>query len=327
MPAMPTSRDDARRAAWSAYWATGGIHSCVGSLDERYSGAIGAFWQRVFEALPDAPVRALDLATGNGAIPRMLWLQRQGQGVEIDAVDLAELRPTWHDPTQHAGIRFRPGVDMETSLPFEAEAFDLVCSQFGFEYARREPALAEALRVLRPDGRLALVMHHAGSVLVQVAKAELGNQALLAAPEGLLACAEAALPWIAMARRGEDPGRVPAALAARNQYNAAAQALDRAIAASPAPDLLLQARDQIGRLLAGTGADAAPALAALRQYRQALEAARLRTAELVAHALDEAQLDALVDMLRQARPSARIDCQPLVQAEGLLAWGLWLRPD
>ncbi|HLS84574.1 MAG TPA: class I SAM-dependent methyltransferase [Arenimonas sp.] len=322
---MPNSRDDARRAAWSAYWATGGLHSCVGSLDEAYSGAIGTFWQTLFAALPATPLRALDLATGNGAIPRLLWQQRQGRELQIDAVDLAELAPAWHEPAVHTGIRFHAGVDME-ALPFAPATFDLVCSQFGFEYARREPALAEALRVLRPDGRLALVMHHADSVLVAVARAELANQALLAAPDGLLACAEQALPWIAMANRGEDPGRFPAALSARSRYNLAARALDQAAAASPAPDLLLQAREQVGRLLASAGQDPAPALQALQQYRQALEAARLRTAELVGHALDAAQVQALIAALRQARPTAAIACEPLAQAEGLLAWGLRLTP-
>ena len=316
----------ARRAAWSAYWATGGLHSCVGSFDGNYSGAIGDFWRGVFKDLPEGPLRALDLATGNGALPRLLWEHRGDRpGLEVDAVDLAQLAPTWLDPGQHAGLRFHAGVAME-QLPFADASFDLVASQYGFEYANRDAALAEALRVLKPGGRLALVMHHAGSVLVRVGRSELQNQSLLMAPDGLLAATAAVLPWIARARAGQDPSGEPEALRARTAYNAAVQALASCIAGSEAPDLLLETRDWVNRLLAGTGPDPAPALAALASYREGLVAAGLRTGELIEHALDETQLAALVSSVQAARPSGRVRVEPVAQAEGLLGWGLRLDP-
>ena len=320
---MPSNQDSARRDAWSAYWAGGGLHSCVGSLDDDYSGAIGDFWRAVFAELPPGPLRALDLATGNGAIPRLL--ARHRPDAAIDAVDLASLAPAWHDPGRQPGIRFHSGVAME-ALPFDADGFDLLTSQYGFEYARRDEALAEALRVLRPEGRLALVMHHAGSVLARVAAAESANAGILLAPGGLLEAADAVLPWLALARRGGDPGREPAALAAREAYNRAAQALDRAIAAANVPDLLVEARGWLQRLLASVGPDPAPSREALARYREALAGGALRSAELVENALDEAAADALVAAIRRARPGDRVECRPLSQAEGLLGWGLWLRP-
>ena len=113
---MSLPDESARRAAWSAYWATGGLHSCVGSFGGNYGGAIGGFWRNVFSRLPATPVRALDLATGNGAIPLMLWEQRgQGGLLTVDAVDLAQLAPSWHRADQHAGIRFHAGVAMEAA--------------------------------------------------------------------------------------------------------------------------------------------------------------------------------------------------------------------
>ncbi|GGA68048.1 hypothetical protein GCM10011521_02730 [Arenimonas soli] len=326
-PTHDTAADaSARRAAWSAYWATGGLHSCVGSFDGNYSGAIGAFWRGVFTDLPDGPVRALDLATGNGALPRLLWEHRAGRpGLEVDAVDLARLAPAWLDPGQHAGLRFHSGVAME-HLPFPDASFDLVTSQYGFEYAHREAALAEALRVLRPGGRLALVMHHAGSVLVRVGRSELQNQALLLAPDGLLSATAAVLPWVARARAGQDPSGEPDALRARTDYNAAIQALAAAIAGSDAPDLLVEARAWVNRLLAGTGPDPAPALATLATYREGLVGAGLRTGELIEHALDDEQSAALVSALQAARPAGRVRVGLVSQAEGLLGWGLRLDP-
>lgn len=323
---MPNHDDSARRAAWSAYWATGGLHSCVGSLDDDYSGAIGDFWRRVFDGLPPGPLRALDLATGNGALPRLLWRHRgTTPGLAIDAVDLAQVAPAWHRQDEHAAIRFHAGIAME-ALPFGDDDFDLVTSQYGFEYARRHEALAEVLRVLAPRGRLAMVMHHAGSVLARVASAEVAHEARLVAPGGLLERAAAVLPWFALARRGGDPGREPGANAAREAYNAAAAALARDIATSPAPDLLVETQAWLQRLLSSVGPDPAPALEALARYREGLEASALRSAELVSHALDEAEAQALVAEIRHARPGADVHCEPLVQAQGLLGWGLWMQP-
>lgn len=322
---MSLPDESARRAAWSAYWATGGLHSCVGSFDGNYGGAIAGFWRGVFARLPATPVRAIDLATGNGAIPLMLWEQRGSPGgLSVDAVDLAQVAPAWHEPGKHAGIRFHAGVAME-ALPFEDASFDLVTSQYGFEYARREEALAEALRVLKPGGSLALVMHHAGSVLVQVGRAELAHQDHLMAPHGLLDCAAAVIPWFAQARRGVDPGRFPEAVAARAGYNVAIERLLARIAVVPAPDLLVETRDWTNQLLASVGTDPAPALDALGRYREGMLAAGLRTAELVSHALDEVQAQSLVAAIRHARPGADVRCEPISQAEGLLGWGLELR--
>lgn len=325
-PDNPAADPSARRAAWSAYWATGGLHSCVGSFDGNYSGAIGDFWRNVFGALPAGPLRALDLATGNGALPRLLFETRGDQpGLEVDAVDLAQLAPGWLVPGRHSALRFRSGVAME-NLPFPDNCFDLVTSQYGFEYASRAAALAEALRVLRPGGRLALVMHHADSVLVRVGRSELHNQQLLLAPHGLLAAGDAVLPWIAQARAGKNPGANPAALAARAAYNGAIQALAAQIASSAAPDLLVEARDWVNRLLASVGPDAAPARSALADYREGLAAAGLRTGELIDHALDARQLQALVAAVRTARPESVVRATPVSQAEGLLGWGLRLDP-
>lgn len=323
---MDDKDSPARRDAWSAYWAAGALHSCVGSYAGNYEGAIGAFWQRVFGQLPEGPLRLLDLATGNGAIPQLAWRSLGGrEGLEVDAVDLAELRPDWMEPGAYPGLRFHPGVAME-ALPFPDARFDLACSQFGFEYAARGPALAELLRVLKPDGRLALAMHHAGSVLAEVALAESQHQAALLAPEGLLAAAEAVVPWFALARRGGNPGQHPEAVLAREAYNRAVATLSERAQAARAPDLLHETQSRVSRLLAGVGLDPVPSLARLQALRHELELATLRSRELLDSALDEAALAALVAAIEQARPGAKVEVAPLAQAEGVLAWGLRLLP-
>ncbi|WP_460812484.1 class I SAM-dependent methyltransferase [Luteimonas pelagia] len=316
VPGKPTGQ---RRAAWDQYWSSGALHSCVGSFDGNYGGAIGTLWDAVADHLAPG-ARVLDLATGNGALPRRLWERRGGEAkLEIDAIDLANVRPAWHDPARHAAIRFHAGVDM-CALPFPDDAFDWVLSQFGFEYAPRSAALHEALRVLSSDGALYLVMHHADSVLATVAREELRNQQALLAPGGVLESAEAVVGWIARAAAGEQVAGDPRAESARHAYNMAMRDIDRRIAGSAVPDQLHATRDSVHALLAKRDLRPAAAIEALREHGRALLAASLRTGELLDHALDAPQVEALAAEVGALRPGWRVRASPVSQAEGLLAW-------
>lgn len=329
--------DDARRAAsWSRFWSSGAEHSCVGSWGARYGGAIAAFWRQAFAGLGAADV-VLDLATGNGPLPRLLAEAHAADPARMPrvlAVDLADVVMPWRDalaPALAARIAVHPRVSA-TALPFADASVDLGCSQYGFEYVPREAALAELLRVLAPGGRAALVLHHAGSRLVEVAREEDAHLAVLLAPEGLLA---QAAPMLApMARAATPAGREAlrgdaAANAARAALNRALEALGARAAASPVPDALLEAREQLPalfRLAAERGVAAAEA--ALAGWRQALEDARLRQRELIACALDEAALAALREAFAaDGRASA---ATVLLRGEGgageVLGWGLTVAP-
>ena len=320
---MDTTEADARKQAWTSYWAEGALHSCVGSYAGNYSGAIGDFWRGVFEPLQPSG-RVLDLATGNGALPLLLWEQRGAQaGLRIDAVDLAAVEPPWYKKSQHPGIAFHAGVAMER-LPIRGSTFDLVISQFGLEYARWPDALHECLRVCAADGSLAFIMHHAESILVEVGRAEGKNQKILLAEQGLLDAAELVIPWIARARRGDAgvDGNHEARLA-REGYNQAMADISGAIGQSLAPDLLLETRGWVHALVSGTGGtEVQQQLAAIAACRNTLGNASLRTQELIEHALQQEQLDALVRIVSQHRPLHRVHSQVIRQDEGILGWGI-----
>ncbi len=114
-----------------------------------YSGmrAIAAAW--LDQALPGSPRhRMLDAGCGTGG--NVEFLARYGQVVGIDLMALATQYATQRVPSQVA----RASV---VALPFGDESFDLVTS-FEVLYHRAvldvSQALAETLRVLRPDGYL-----------------------------------------------------------------------------------------------------------------------------------------------------------------------------
>ncbi|KAF1722496.1 class I SAM-dependent methyltransferase [Pseudoxanthomonas japonensis] len=317
---MESNDSNARRAAWGAYWASGRLHSCVNSSGSNYRGAIGDFWRQWLLSL-EPGARVLDLATGNGPLPRLLAELRQ-DAVEIDAVDFASIAPGWHDTQKQPSIRFHTGARME-ALPFPDAVFDAVISQYGFEYAIRPEALAECVRVAKSGSRIALVMHHAGSALIDVGREELHHHAQLVAQDGLLTAATEVIPWMAKIRSGMAPdGRADQA---RGLYNVAMSRLADAVSRSTAPDLLLEARSTVHGLISRLQRDEEAILMQLRSYADALEAARLRTSEMVACALTKDDIEALAHQLTELRPGTRVEYDELRQEEGCVAWLLLAR--
>ncbi|MBS0384588.1 MAG: class I SAM-dependent methyltransferase [Proteobacteria bacterium] len=160
--------------AWSLYWRSGRLNSCVDGVSE--SKMLRDAWREFFDRF-DSGTRILDLATGNGAVIDAACasaVPREARFL-LTGVDAAETL----QPHNIEAARFLPGVRME-ALPFEAAYFDVVVSQFGFEYGERAACAREAARVLRPGGRLRLVIHASGGAVHAAAEqsAERLRQAL-----------------------------------------------------------------------------------------------------------------------------------------------------
>lgn len=166
--------------AWDRYWAYGNLHSFSQVTSGNYTGRIAAFWDGVFGDLADGS-RILDIATGNGAIPLLAQAAGTATGrvFDIHATDLAAIEPDRQVSDEALRERLQ-AIDFHArtpaeSLPFEAGRFDLVCSQFGLEYSDLEQSVPETARVLRHDGHIALIMHHARSAAVLAARDEVAQ--------------------------------------------------------------------------------------------------------------------------------------------------------
>jgi len=304
-----------RRAAWSRYWSHGFAHTLEGSFDSGYSGVIADFWRRAAGSIPDA--RVLDLATGNGAIAGMIasLLPRAA----IDAVDCAALTPALPQDLL-ARVRFHAGTTAE-ALPFPDGSFDLVTSQYGFEYTDFRRSVPELRRVMAPSAGVAMVMHHAHSALSAVARDEVVAYDWLLADGHLLDRAEAVIPFAALAGRGEVP---PAdADGPRRDYNQTLRLLAATADTLSAPDALLEARTSCAHMIgeALRSGRSEVALEQLRGYREDLEDARLRSRELLDCALGVDGRDALIDRLGQAGIQT-LECLELREGVHLLGWAL-----
>ena len=151
---------------WSVFWHSNQLHSCM-PIDEE-PNALGPVWQDFFSGLPAGAV-ILDMGTGNGSLAAQAVTvsQRKSPPFSIHGIDLADIEPSRYvasAETLLGAVKFYPRTAME-NMPFEAQSFDAVGSQYAIEYSNIKESLREAIRVLKPGGRLRFLLHANNGVL------------------------------------------------------------------------------------------------------------------------------------------------------------------
>ena len=187
-----------RAKDWDAYWRN------AGSTAEKKDGgpqdeALERFWLKFFTQIYPAlhtGTRLLDIACGNGAVVRFARVAAEpveNSGLNIYGLDVSA-----------SAIRLMCkrypgtfGIAAEAALlPFQNDAFDLVMSQFGVEYAGPD-AFNEVARIIKPGGIFAAVLHLRDGAIYRECTANLEaingmrRSNLLSSFEGLFRAAQA----------------------------------------------------------------------------------------------------------------------------------------
>lgn len=149
---------------WDSFWARDHVNT-FGQGNKNYEGFFEEFWDEHFKTLaPQSKI--LDVASGNGAIA--LLAESVGRKLDkqfiISACDIARIGSR----REGSDISFHGGIDI-AKTGFDSSQYQLITSQYGFEYCEREAGLAEIYRLLQPNGEFIAFTHHEQSGLVQSA--------------------------------------------------------------------------------------------------------------------------------------------------------------
>jgi len=129
-------------------------------MNDLMSLGLHRLWKKfaVDVARPRPGERILDVAAGSGDLARAL-ARRVGDAGQVCMADLnARMLSRGRDRLLDAGLAL-PAVQCDAErLPFAAGAFDCVTVAFGLRnMTRKEAALGEMARVLRPGGRVVVL--------------------------------------------------------------------------------------------------------------------------------------------------------------------------
>lgn len=301
---------------WTRYWASGRSESFAadpGGFDS------GPFWCEYFATFTDG-AKLLDLATGGGHVIRLALATaaNRGHGYEIHGVDLANLTPVRHaiGPSRQSTLRLHGNTDLK-ALPFADAVFDGITSQFGIEYADKEAAAREAVRVLKPGGCGLFLMHHAGGAIAESAAARLKAHRDVIVDDAVFRHGERLFMLYA---RGSPPVM---AMGEAFTFRAAVQAIVNRFS----PDPLLSNTAEIVSFLVDVARtperyDPRDALRRLKFVEEDMAAWVMRQEALIAAALDEKGIQALTRTLEEAGAEVHAP-EAFKNASGtLLAWSL-----
>jgi len=171
---------------WRDYWKADRPASCIAENPVTQQ-QIADVWRQWFVQRADGS-RILDVATGNGIVlaHAASAARESGRAFQLTGVDLADIDPLRHVKDLDAGLRnatFIGGISAE-QLPFAAQGFDAVVSQYGLEYGQLEKALEEVERVLAPGGDLRWLAHTEGSEVIQQHRDQALEVDFLLSPKG-----------------------------------------------------------------------------------------------------------------------------------------------
>jgi len=302
--------------AWNEYWrgAEGSAQAMTGI---RAGKALEAHWAAVFEsafasARPDA--RILDMACGTGDLGRRALQSAAAAGVSEARLICADSAP---DAMKAAAAFPRWFVVCDALRPPFADAsFDLAVSQFGLEYAGRDAAPALA-RLVAPGGLLACILHLAGGGIDMECRRNIAALDI-----------EARADVLARLRRFFS-GPAPQKKEEQALRSAAAEAVSaaRALPAGGGSDFVRQLTDACRTLFENRDRYYPhDALGWIDHQVEAVRAYRLRMESMVAAAIDEAGMKAIVQALEALGFSIiAAEHRELVEGKGAAAWDLRAR--
>ena len=316
-----------RQAIWSDYWDKDVISSCSAAIASEDS-EIDTFWNTFSNTIEGQDV-LVDLCTGKGAVIKLLFDQLTQQDKELPkcyGVDFASYK-------LNSNIGFKSYPDkvkllLDTSIesiPIADDSITSFVSQFGVEYALSEKFYQEIARLLRKEGSFHAVLHHANSVLCDVAREEIKQIRTLVHELKLFELANELSSYFALLKNPANAKKLNAdskAISLREEYNQRTALLNQQINTQTDNSILMAARDvcaqsfQVARL---HGKKEAKKL--LNSFQSELDDSLFRSIELLDTALDKTKIQNLVSNFEN-KFKLSYELSELRSKSQIVAWGL-----
>ena len=327
----PRSRRLLNNDEWAQFWRHGSVTTFERRGNPNYDGEIREFWERQFATLAEG-ARIVDLATGNGAVALLAaeYSATHSRNFRVEALDRAPIQPLKDLENAEAAskwlgnVRFRGGAPNENT-GLADKCADMVTSQYGFEYGHPAESARETMRILKPGGRIALVTHHANSVVVREAREGLEQHQLCLQHEQLLTRARKVVDAMATAQSDFERRLLKQDARAehlRRKLNAAVERVHRQAGRFSDPG------NGIGFVINGLQAVFAPGLqaeqrrVALRELQKACDAYRRRMEDLLAATPDAAEFGRLLAHLRSAGLAVEGWFPLVYRGDALMGWAV-----
>ena len=287
--------------AWDLYWQADQAGSCAAVDGRGEEASIVDDWRAFFAGFDDGAC-LLDIGTGNGAVALIAAevAAEAGRRFDIHGIDTADIDPPRFVPARAEllrTIRFHGRTPAER-LPFQAGTVDGISGQHALEYTDVDRSVAELARVLRPGGRVRLVMHARDSAIVAANRAKIDHSRYLLGDSGLFAAAVAVIEAAARAPGG---AASPEMARAAEAFQALRASAAERLGDGPGRHLLGQITGAFDRIYQARGRYPSDRLTAMiRGVAAQLEAERQRMDALCAAALDEPAARRIADLFTSA---------------------------
>lgn len=157
--------------SWSDYWKDGVKTSFGRDLQANYVGILADNWRPFWQQAQNGS-RVLDVACGNGALSELCFqaLLARDLAVTVQGIDYAAIVEAEVITANTNGLpqvcRLQGNTDF-LHLDPATTSFDLLISQFGFEYIERHAAIQQLATLLKPQGQFRFVCHFYDSAFIR----------------------------------------------------------------------------------------------------------------------------------------------------------------
>ncbi len=156
--------------AWGNFWQKGHSTTFGEYFADGYTkGYISEWWKAVLDTYSKSDVTMLEVGCGNASLlPVTLDIQVAGSYYGVDAAEVQLSEAVKNRLNDRLSVNLSSKTKIEDYQP--KTTFDLIASVYGVEYSNLDRTLPSLKSLLKPDGQIHFLMHHAGSVITEMSK-------------------------------------------------------------------------------------------------------------------------------------------------------------